>query len=150
MNDGRGDAPSRLLRRAVDVHGALTAAIVAFQLAMAAGAPWGRWAMAGAWPGAWPPALRLAALGQALLLLAFTLVLRARIGRSPRAWGRASRWLVWGVVAVNGVSAALNLATPSAAERMLWAPVAVGLLACSALVAWRAPAHPPGAAASPT
>lgn len=148
MNEGTAGAPSRVLRRAADAHGALTAAIVAFQLAMAAGAPWGEWAMAGAWPGAWPPALRLAALAQGALVLAFTLIVRARTGRSPRAWDNASRWLIWVVVAVNGVSALLNLVTPSAKERMLWAPVAIGLLASSATVAWLARADRRDAAAS--
>ena len=39
------------------------------------------------------------------------------------------------VVAFAAVSLVLNLITPSAGERMLWAPVALVLLVCSLLVA---------------
>lgn len=132
----------RALGVASDVHGALTAAVVGFQFALAAGAPWGEFAMGGAWPGRWPPELRLAAVGQGALLIAFALIVRARAGRPPRAWARVSGRLVWLVVAVNGLSALLNLVTPSATERALWAPVALGLLVSSGTVAWLSRGRP--------
>ena len=42
---------------------------VLFQLALAAGAPWGGVAMAGKYPGRWPAPMRVAALVQAVFLL---------------------------------------------------------------------------------
>ena len=53
----------RLSRAAALVYAALTAGIVVFQLALAAGAPWGAYAMGGAFPGQFPLALRVAAVG---------------------------------------------------------------------------------------
>jgi hypothetical protein len=46
----------------------LTLVVVAFQFALALGAPWGSYAMGGAFPGRFPPAMRLAAVAQAILL----------------------------------------------------------------------------------
>ncbi len=50
-------------------------------------------------------------------------------------WARASRWLVWIVVAVTGISLVLNLITPSSKEQMIWAPVAFIVFICSLVVA---------------
>jgi len=38
--------------------------VIAFQIALAAGAPWGAYAMGGAFPGQLPPAMRVTALIQ--------------------------------------------------------------------------------------
>lgn len=113
----------------------LAGCVAAFQLALTLGAPWGEYAMGGAVSGALPPALRAAALFQALLWVVFTCIVLSRAGIALPGWARASRWLVWGVVAVMAISTVLNLLTPSAGERMIWAPVALTLLICSALVA---------------
>lgn len=40
--------------------------VVAFQIAIALGAPWGEYAMGGATPGRFPPPMRVAAVVQAL------------------------------------------------------------------------------------
>ena len=117
------------------VYTAATAIVVAFQIALALGAPWGAYAMGGAYPGQFPPAMRVAALIQAGILLGFAGIVLARAGIALRAWERVSRWMVWVVVAFAALSLVLNLITPSAGERMLWAPVALVLLVCSLLVA---------------
>ena len=117
------------------VYAAATAIVVAFQIALALGAPWGSYAMGGAYPGQFPPSMRVAALIQAGILLGFAGIVLARAGIALRAWERVSRWMVWVVVAFATVSLVLNLITPSAGERMLWAPVALVLLVCSLLVA---------------
>ena len=62
-------------------------------------------------------------------------VVMSRAGLILAAWSAASRWLVWLVVALAAVSLVLNLITPSAGERAIWAPVALLLLAGSAVVA---------------
>lgn len=112
-----------------------SAGVVAFQIALATGAPWGSYAMGGAFPGRWPPAMRAMALLQAALLVLMAAVILARAGVAFRAWSRASQRLVWVVVAFSAVSLVLNLATPSVGERLIWAPVAFVLLACSLFVA---------------
>jgi len=117
------------------VYTAATAIVVAFQIALVLGAPWGAYAMGGAYPGQFPPEMRVAALIQAGILLGFAGIVLARADIALRTWEHVSRWMIWVVVAFAALSLALNLITPSAGERMLWAPVALVLLVCSLLVA---------------
>jgi hypothetical protein len=117
------------------LHAALSIGVVAFQFALAAGAPWGAYAMGGAFPGQFPPALRLAALVQAALIFAMAAVVMSRAGLVLTAWSPPPRWLVWVVVAFNALGFVLNLITPSADERAIWAPAALLLTASSAVVA---------------
>lgn len=113
----------------------LVALVILFQLALAAGVPWGAYAMGGAFPGAFPPPMRVAALVQAVILAAVGAVVLARAGLALPRWGRASRGLAWVVVAFLGVGVILNLITPSGMERAIWAPVAILLFALSLRVA---------------
>lgn len=108
---------------------------VLFQLALAAGVPWGAYAMGGAHPGRFPAPLRVAAVVQAALLVGMAGVVLARAGVALPGWAPVSQWLIWAVVAFSVLSLALNLMTPSAAERRIWAPVAFLLLASSLVVA---------------
>lgn len=117
------------------MYGIFSAIVVAFQVALALGAPWGSYAMGGAFPGQFPPALRVLAVIQAAVLILLAGVVLARAGVALPRWSRASPWLVWLVVAFTAVSLVLNLITPSAGERMIWAPVAFVLLVTSLLVA---------------
>lgn len=130
----------QIWRGAAILYALLTAGVVVFQLALAAGAPWGGYAMGGNFPGRYPPALRIAAVVQAVLLAALALVVLSRAGLLFPTWGRLSHWLIWVVVAVCVVALVLNLLTPSAGERAIWAPVTGLLLLSSALVALTAPA----------
>jgi hypothetical protein len=126
----------KISRAAAIVHAVVTLGVVAFQVALASGAPWGAYAMGGAFPGQFPPELRIAAVVQAVLLLALTGVVLARAGLALPGWSRAARWLIWIVVAFSVISLILNLITPSAGERAIWAPVALLLLISSATVAF--------------
>jgi len=112
-----------------------TSGVVLFQLALAAGAPWGEWAMGGAYPGQFPPPLRVAAVVQAALLVGMALVVMTRAGLFTPRWARHARWLIWIVVVYGVIGLILNLITPSAGERALWAPVVFVLLVSSAIVA---------------
>ena len=123
-------------RIAALLYAIISLAVIAFQIALAAGAPWGAFAMGGAFPGQFPPALRIAALIQAGLLLALVVVVLARAGVILPGWSRVARWLIWFVVAFAALSFVLNLITPSAGERALWAPVAFLLLLSSGIVAF--------------
>ena len=118
----------------------LSAGVAAFQIALAAGAPWGLFAMGGAFSGQFPPAMRVAAALQAALVMLMAAVVLSRAGVALPAWSRASRWLVWFIVAVGTAGLVMNVLTPSAEERLIWAPVAFLLLACSVLVATERPA----------
>ena len=132
-----------LTRGAALLYTIISIGVIAFQIALAAGAPWGAFAMGGAFPGQFPPALRVAALIQGTLLAGMAMVVLARAGLILPKWSRASRRLVWLVVAFAGLSLVLNLVTPSAGERAIWAPTALLLLVSSAIVAFSRSPEPP-------
>ena len=117
------------------IYAIVTFGVVAFQIALASGAPWGAYAMGGASPGRFPPALRIGAMIQAVLLAGMAAVILARAGLILPGWSRASHWLVWIVVALTAFSLVLNLITPSAGERRIWAPTLLLLLISSLIVA---------------
>jgi hypothetical protein len=125
------------------LYATISAGVVAFQIALAAGAPWGSYAMGGAFPGQFPPALRIAAIFQAALLVGLAAVVLARADLILPRWFRASRWLVWVAVAFAALSLVLNLITPSTGERAIWAPVAFLLLISSIAVALIRPSDRP-------
>lgn len=118
------------------IYAIVTLGVVAFQIALAAGAPWGTYAMGGASPGQFPPALRIGAMIQAVLLAGMAVVILARAGLVWPGWSQASRWLVWIVVALMAFSLVLNLITSSAGERAIWAPTLALLLISSLIVAF--------------
>jgi len=122
-------------RFAALIYGVVSLGVVVFQLALAAGAPWGAYAMGGTFPGQFPPELRVAAVIQAVILALLALVVLARAGMTLPKWSRASRWLIWIVVIFSAVSLVLNTITPSTGERAIWAPVALVMLICSVIVA---------------
>jgi len=124
-----------LKRGAAILYTTISCIIIAFQIALAAGAPWGAYAMGGAFPGQFPPALRIAAIVQAAVLVGMAAIVLARAGLALPSWSRTARWLIWFVVAFAAVSLVLNLITPSAGERAIWAPVAFLLLMSSVIVA---------------
>ena len=125
----------KIRRVAAVLYATVSAGVVSFQVALAADAPWGAYAMGGAFPGQVPPTLRIAALVQAALIAGMAAVVLSRAGLVLAGWSRASHRLVWGVVTFAAVSLVLNLITPSAGERAIWAPLALVLLASSAVVA---------------
>lgn len=117
------------------IYSFVTLVVVGFQLALAFGAPWGAYAMGGAFPGRFPPAMRLAAVAQAILLGLMAAVVLSRAGLVLPQWSQVSGWLTWVIVAFVAVSVVLNTVTPSAGERRLWVPATLVLLASSLTVA---------------
>lgn len=117
------------------VFALLTLAAVAFQLALAAGAPWGKLAMGGRFPGKLPTAMRVAAVVQALVLLFLATIVMVRAGWSLPGLLVLSRKAIWIVVLFSLLSVIMNLMTPSRSERALWAPVALLMAVCSLVVA---------------
>lgn len=125
----------RWRRAAALLYAGVSAGVVVFQVALAAGAPWGAYAMGGAFPGQFPLTLRIAAVVQAALIVGMAVVVLSRAGLVLPGWSEMTRRLVWLVVAFAAVSLVLNVITPSADERAIWAPVAVLLLVTSTVVA---------------
>ena len=117
------------------VFAVVAGGVVAFQVALALGAPWGRYAMGGAFPGRFPPPMRVAAVVQAVLiaLLAVAVLSAARLVLPDVAV--AFPWLIWLSVVVSAVAVVLNAISRSAGERRIWVPVASVLLVSSLLVA---------------
>ena len=93
------------------VFALVTGLVVAFQVALALGAPWGAYAMGGAFPGRMPPPLRVAALIQALVLAALALIVLADAGLLDVPLLPDWPWLVWVPVAVSAVAVVLNAST---------------------------------------
>jgi hypothetical protein len=120
---------------AARVFGGLSLSVVAFQLALASGAPWGHLTMGGAFTGRLPTGMRVAAVAQAFVLSAFAVVVAARAQLMLPRWYGASRKLVWVVVAYMVVGVVLNTITPSGSERAVWLPVTLVLLICAIVVA---------------
>lgn len=112
-----------------------TAGVIAFQVALALGAPWGAYAMGGSHPGVFPRNLRVAALVQAVLLGLLAAVVLSHAGLALVPVSESLPSLIWVVVAFATVSVALNAISRSAGERRIWVPVGLVLLVCSLTVA---------------
>lgn len=69
-----------------------------------------------------------------MLLFAFGLAVAVRAGIVMPAWQPLSRKAVWGVVAYCVVGVIANAFTPSRPERLVWLPVALGMLATAVIV----------------
>lgn len=136
MNNVEAGATMDITRVAAIIYAILIAGVVAFQIALAAGAPWGTYAMGGAAPGQFPAAMRVGAVVQAVLLAGLAVVILARAGLILPGWWRVSHWLVWIVVAITALSLVLNLISPSAGERAIWLPTLSLLLISSLIVAF--------------
>ena len=125
-----------ITRVAAIIYAIVMLGAVAFEIALAAGAPWGAYAMGGESPGQLPPAMRISAIIQAVLQAGMAAVILARAGLVLPGWSQVSHWLVWIVVALTAFSLVLNLITPSAGERAIWAPTISLLLISSLIVAF--------------
>jgi hypothetical protein len=111
------------------------AGVVAFQIALALGAPWGRYAMGGAFPGRLPPAMRAAAVVQAVLIALLAVAVLSEAGLLLPDLAIALPWLAWVAVVVSALAVVLNAISRSSGERRLWVPVACVLFVSSLLVA---------------
>lgn len=115
----------------------LFAALVAFQLALAGGAPWGRAAYGGTHPGVLPPRLRIASAVAVVVWTAVALVIARRAGIPvwapvPDPWLPVIAWVIVGLLVVGTV---LNAITRSVVERAIWLPFSLVLLVAVLFVA---------------
>jgi hypothetical protein len=113
--------------------------VILFQLALALGAPWGAYAMGGTFPGRYPPALRVAALVQAVVIGGLAVVVLSAAGIVLPGLASDLPWLIWVAVAFSAIAVVLNAISRSAGERRIWVPVTLVMLASSLLVALTAP-----------
>ncbi len=109
------------------------AAVIAFQLAIVLGAPWGELTQGGGTDGQLALAGRIIAAISAGVLAIMAAGLLARVGWGPlaRAPNRVIAAISWFTVAYSALAVLLNAASPSDRERILWVPVSVILLACA-------------------
>ena len=127
--------PRRSGRAAALGYTGISAGVAVFQLALALGAPWGSYAMGGAFPGQYPTSMRIEAVFGTALLAVMAGVILSRAGLALPKLSRASRWLVWVIVAYGVVEVVMILISPSGGERAIWAPVTLVQLAFSLVVA---------------
>lgn len=111
------------------------AGVIAFQLALVSGAPWGAFTQGGGSPGVLAAPARTIAAASAVLLAGMIVIIRARAGLLQAPWATRRASLAWLVVAYCALGVIANAATPSVAERTLWFPVVAIMLACSLRVA---------------
>lgn len=127
--------PSVVLTGATITLTVLLAVVIVFQVALAAGAPWGAASYGGEHRGVLPGRLRIASAVAAVVWLGFAPFLLTRAGVDlpvdvPMA---AAAVVTWVFVAVMVISVVLNAITPSVLERAIWLPI-VMLLAVAAIM----------------
>ena len=113
----------------------LTLIVFLFQIALAAGMPWGHLAMGGRYPGKFPPNMRVGAVIQGALLAFLGVIVLSRADVAFPGLSNLSNILVWVAFAISGISLVLNLITQSKWERILWAPVGFLMTVSSLVVA---------------
>jgi hypothetical protein len=123
-------------RRVAIVATALLALIVAFQVALAAGAPWGNAAYGGQ-PAHLNASFRVSSVIAAVFWAGAALVVLRRVGY--RVWAplpaRALPVAVWVLFALSLISVIMNGITPSSIERAIWLPFAIVLASALGYIA---------------
>lgn len=112
------------------LYATLCGATVFFQIALIAGAPWGRLTQGGQHDGALPLSGRIIAALSIPILIFMALAILSAAGFPGLGW---PRWTGWAAFAVTCISCVLNWITPSEMERRLWGPV-MSVMAAMALV----------------
>jgi len=125
-----------IVRTAAIVLAALLFGLALFQLALAAGVPWGRAAFGGFTerPGT---SLRVSAAVATVIWAAAALIVLRRAGLAvwsplPSGWVPVAAWAIVGVLAL---SIAVNAVSPSVLEKAIWIPFGVVATALAFVVA---------------
>lgn len=115
---------------------ALLVVLIGFQVALAAGVPWGAAAWGGQHPGVLPGGFRVASGVAALVVYPLVgLVLLTAVGILDLAWfPSVPTWLVWTLVGFFALGTFANAVSRSKPER-IWAPVSAALAVCCVVIA---------------
>jgi hypothetical protein len=114
-------------------YAALATFPIAMQLAVALGAPLGRFTVGGRFPGRLPVPWRWLALLQAGILLAMSCAVLDRSGAITLGLPAYGFWLA---LAMTGLTTIANAISPSRPERLLWTPVLLTMSAAAIGVAF--------------
>lgn len=119
-----GRPATRPARWAAEAAAGLLGLVVLFQWAVVLGAPWGAITQGGGTLGQLSPSGRCLAAASSLLLLAMggSVLARAGLGPMRSTPPQAITVMVWLTAFFSGLTVALNLVSPSANERAVWAP----------------------------
>lgn len=109
-------------------YAALAGLPTAMQIALAAGAPLGRFTVGGRFPGRLPGPWRALALVQASLLVAMACAMLDRSGVLRLGMPDVAFWLALALTVLTTIA---NIATPSRPERLLWGPVTLAMSAAA-------------------
>ncbi|WP_340401103.1 hypothetical protein [Paenibacillus sp. FSL H8-0079] len=109
--------------------------VILFQIALAAGVPWGEYAMGGKFPGKYPISMRFACIFQIAILAFMGIIVLSKSGLLLPRWSSFSDIAIWCVVGYLVLGTILNLITRSVWERRIWAPVTLLMLVSSVIVA---------------
>ncbi len=118
---------------AVYLFSFFTIIVSLFQLALAAGLPWGAASFGGKYPGKYPPQMRLVALVNILVILFTAVIVLSRAGFAFNGMRGFSEAAIWFVVGFFCLGTIMNSITPSKIER-IWAPVAFIQFLCSIVI----------------
>lgn len=113
----------------------LLAGLIIFQIALAAGAPLGRFAWGGKFAGALPARLRVASFIAALLLILFGLFAAHKPGWISLLDDRIVSIGLWIILAQQMLNTLGNLASKSKSERTVMTPISGLLAVCFLLLA---------------
>ena len=124
----------------------LMAGVAVFQVAVVVGAPWGAYTQGGGTDGALGSSGRLLAAISCVILLMMGTAILARVGEGPlkSAPGRVVTALAWFTTIYAALAVVLNLITPSASERAVFAPTTILMFALvvTAMVGSRGKSEP--------
>ena len=119
---------------AAGVYITLILGVVAFHVAVIAGAPWGFLTQGGRHQGSLPLRNR-AASGLSIVIV---LCMGAAIASTAGLAASTPVWVGWVTVGVQALSTLANWATPSASERRLWGPINTVMLVAALCVVTQA------------
>ncbi|NND84747.1 MAG: hypothetical protein HKN46_06315 [Acidimicrobiia bacterium] len=113
----------------------LLGVVMAFQLALAAGMPWGAASWGGQHSGVLPSNLRASSLGAGLVAYPMLIVVVLRAGGVlDLGWPNPGPITMWVLAGFLGLGSVANFISRSKPER-IWGPVALGAAICCALLA---------------
>ncbi|KQY84397.1 hypothetical protein ASD24_09860 [Paenibacillus sp. Root52] len=113
----------------------LIVVVILFQAALAAGVPWGEYAMGGKSPGKYPLFMRFICLFQIAILALIGVTVLSKSGLLLPAWSAIADTAIWFIVAYLVLGTIMNLMTRSVWERRIWTPVTLLLLITSLVIA---------------